>query len=56
MHIQETIVKDVQESVHNSLLNIIDNNKLEDIKQVLEVVVLNAFWKHGFAIGDRVRH
>ena len=56
MHIQETIIKDVQNSVHESLSNFIDKKKLEDIKEALELVVLNAFYKHGFAIGDRVRN
>ena len=51
--IQETIITDVQESVRKilstSTRNLINDESITTINEILEVTILNSFWKHGIA-------
>ena len=49
--IQETIITDVQDSVRKilstSTRNLINDESITTINEILEVTILNSFWKHG---------
>lgn len=51
--IQETIITDVQESVRKilstSTRNLLNDESITTINEILEVTILNSFWKHGIA-------
>ena len=51
--IQETIITDVQDSVRKilstSTRDLINDESITTINEILEVTILNSFWKHGIA-------
>lgn len=51
--IQETIITDVQDSVRKilstSTRNLLNDESITTINEILEVTILNSFWKHGIA-------
>jgi hypothetical protein len=51
--IQETIIIDVQDSVRKilsaSTRNLLNDESITTINEILEVTILNSFWKHGIA-------
>lgn len=54
-HVQETIVKDVQDKLSALLQNNIPQHEIQEINELIEVTILNAFWKHGIAISTKVK-